>query len=127
MFRCDPSLFIYHESPHSIFLLLYVGDIIITSNICTLITKLSFYFKIKDLKPLAYFFGIEVHRLPFSLYLSQTKYTIDLLKWTKMLGCKSISSSGTLAKLGLTTCPLLFVQLTIIVLLVFYNILPLPS
>ena len=46
----------------------------------------------KDLGPLNYFLGLEVCRSIGSLFLSQTKYAIDLLKKFKMDGVKPYSS-----------------------------------
>ena len=72
-----------------------------------LIIELSFHFKMKDLGPLTYFLGIAVHRLPHGLHLSQTKYALDLVEWTDILGCKPISSPTASAKLNCTISPLL--------------------
>ncbi|CAN6571192.1 unnamed protein product [Malus baccata var. baccata] len=46
----------------------------------------------KDLDPLHYFLDMEVHHTSTGLHLIQTKYFINLLKCTKMLECKSIST-----------------------------------
>lgn len=46
----------------------------------------------KDLDPLHYFLGMEVHRTSTGLHLTQTKYITDLFKRTKMFECKSIST-----------------------------------
>jgi hypothetical protein len=57
--KCDPSLFILHTSQHTIFLLVYVDDIIITGSsanlIQQLIHKLNSEFSLKDLGKLDYF------------------------------------------------------------------------
>ena len=46
----------------------------------------------KDLGPLHYFLGIEVHRSPTSLYLTQSKYARDLLIKSGMESCKSTAT-----------------------------------
>lgn len=48
----------------------------------------------KDLGPLKYFLGIEVLRSKQGIFLSQRKFTIDLLNEVGMLDCKP---SDTLA------------------------------
>ena len=50
-----------------------------------LINKLSHEFAIKDLRSLYYFLGIEVKSFPGRVFLSQHKYTHDILHKTKML------------------------------------------
>lgn len=45
-------------------------------------------FKMKDLKQLRYFLGIEVARLKCRIFLSQRKYVLDLLTETGRLACK---------------------------------------
>lgn len=48
----------------------------------------------KDLGPLKYFLGIEVLRSKQGIFLSQRKFTVDLLNEVGMLDCKP---SDTLA------------------------------
>ena len=64
-------------------LLLYVDDMIITgddtSSITDLKASLSRHFEMKDLDPLSYFLGLEVLSSVDGLYLSQAKYTSDLI------------------------------------------------
>lgn len=48
----------------------------------------------KDLGPLKYFLGIEVLRSKQGIFLSQRKFTVDLLNEVDMLDCKP---SDTLA------------------------------
>jgi hypothetical protein len=49
-------------------------------------------FDIKDLGHLKYFLGIEVAHSKMGLFISQRKYTLDLLKETGMIGCKPMST-----------------------------------
>ncbi|CAM8900446.1 unnamed protein product [Rhodiola kirilowii] len=81
--KADSSLFIYRHGGNSIFLLLYVDDIIVTANSNTLLTKfiasLSHGFDIKDLGPLHYFLGLQVASQADGLHINQLKYAHDLL------------------------------------------------
>lgn len=49
----------------------------------------------KDLGPLHFFLGIEVHQDPKGIYLCQTKYALDLLHKSNMLQAKPYSSPVT--------------------------------
>lgn len=75
-----------------VYLLIYVDDIPITSNnglqISSLITQLGNMFSMKDLGPLNYFLGMEIKLTPQAMYLSQSKYILDLLKKTNMADAK---------------------------------------
>ncbi|XP_041007933.1 uncharacterized mitochondrial protein AtMg00810-like [Juglans microcarpa x Juglans regia] len=51
-----------------------------------LIKSLQGDFALKDLGPLHYFLGIKVIHNSFGLHLSQSKYIVDLLHHTRMLG-----------------------------------------
>lgn len=77
------SLFIYHCSYTTSYLLLYVDDIIFTRNdpsqISHLITALSHAFELKDLGALSYFLGIQIVLTKFGFTLCQSKYAFDIL------------------------------------------------
>ena len=92
----DSSLFIYKEHKVIAYLLLYVDNILLTSNtlafLDTLIHKLSSVFDLKYLGSLHYFLGLQVIRTPSRLYINQAKYAQDLLKKHNMLDCKPASS-----------------------------------
>ena len=79
-----------------LYLLVYVDDILlIGSDHCVaeaFITSLSCHFPVKDLGQLSYFLGIECHFSKEGLFLSQKKYTLDLLQRTHMLQCNSEST-----------------------------------
>jgi len=47
---------------------------------------------IKKPRPTHYFSGVECHRIPSGLFLSQQNYIRDLLLWLKMDGVKPVSS-----------------------------------
>jgi histone deacetylase 1/2 len=89
----DTSLFLYDKSGVTIFVFIYVDDIIVTSSsddaISVLCKSLNAHFAIKDLGDLHYFLGIEVQRTHDGLLLTQEKYAHDLLTRVGMLDCKS--------------------------------------
>lgn len=77
-------------------LIVYVDDIIVTSNdpveISQLKLRLTREFEIKDLGPLRYFLGIEVARSTKGICVSQRKYALDLLSEIGMTACKLIAT-----------------------------------
>lgn len=87
----DHSIFLEHHDTNTIVFLVYVNDIVITSNDAKKISQITHlldqYFKIKNLKDLIYGLGHEVTRNYTSIHLSQHKYTLDLLHDTGMLDC----------------------------------------
>jgi histone deacetylase 1/2 len=88
----DSSLFILHRPQLTVYLLVYVDDIIVVSSTASaiprLIAQLRSEFSVKDLGTLHYFLGIEVDsRTPGSLLLRQHKYSLDLLARAGMLKC----------------------------------------
>jgi hypothetical protein len=104
--RADTSLFIFGHGATTIFILIYVDDILVASPnsalIDRLISKLQGDFPIKDLGRINYFLGVEVIHAPHGLFLSQRKYILDLLQKTNMLTAKTVtspmSSSTTLSR-----------------------------
>lgn len=45
-------------------------------------------FELKDLEVLKYLLGMEVVRSKTGIFLTQRKYVLHLLQYTRMLGCK---------------------------------------
>ncbi|XP_056160962.1 uncharacterized mitochondrial protein AtMg00810-like [Syzygium oleosum] len=84
------------HAQYSIFLLVYVNDIIITGSptapLSTLLESLQKEFAIKDLGELHYFLGIELKRTPDGILLHQTKYAADLLARAKMQDAKPVTT-----------------------------------
>ena len=80
----DYSLFIKKDGHNITVVAVYVDDIILTGNDINCISQLKHYlhdtFSIKDLGTLHYFLGLEVNYIVAGIFLSQTKFTKDLLK-----------------------------------------------
>jgi hypothetical protein len=79
----DPALFVHTSTRGRTLLLLYVDDMIITGDDSQFIAfvkqRLSETFLMSDLGPLRYFLGLEVTSTSDGIFLSQEKYTQDLL------------------------------------------------
>ena len=94
--QADSSLFVYSLASEVIYLLLYVDDIIITGSNLSLIDsfvhKLRHEFSIKDLGTLTYFLGLEFTHSTTRIFLSQLKYTRDLLLRADLLHCKPVAT-----------------------------------
>ncbi|KAF5469540.1 hypothetical protein F2P56_013604 [Juglans regia] len=84
-----------------IYLLLYVDDIVVTSNNSILlnafIDKLSKEFATKDMGSLSYFLGLEAHRTSSGLFLSQAKYAHEILQRAKLVDSKPVSTPMVVA------------------------------
>ena len=105
--KSDTSLFIYNKSSISIFVLIYVDDITVTSSsdeaITALLKVLSAEFALKDLGDLHYFLDIEVKQHKDGLHLSQEKYATDLVKKAGLQSCKPAPTPlSSTEKLSLT-------------------------
>ena len=78
----DHSLFLYTKGNVFLALLVYVDDLVLTSNNTNNCKEFKEYlqrrFTLKDLGPLEYFPRIEVARSLKGLFLCQRKYTLDL-------------------------------------------------
>lgn len=92
----DSSLFILKNRDITIYMLIYVDDIIIVSSSDqateSLIQNLKTDFAVKDLGDLKYFLGIEVKKTRDGLILSQRRYALNLLKKANMEKCKPMST-----------------------------------
>jgi histone deacetylase 1/2 len=94
--KADTSLFYLNKNGVTIFILVYVDDIIVVSSnqkaTEKLLAGLKEDFALKDLGELHYFLGIEVHKSGNGIVLNQEKYATDLLIKVNMASCKSASS-----------------------------------
>lgn len=90
--KADYSLFSYTKGQVQIHVLIYVDDLIVAGNDSVAISKFKGYldtcFHMKDLGHLRYFLGIEIVRNDSGLFLSQRKYTLDILFEAGLLAAK---------------------------------------
>ena len=90
--KSDYSVFTKINKGSILILLVYVDDILITSNnvetVNTFKVFLDAKFKFKDLGTLKYFLGLEVARTEKGISLCQRKFVLELLSDTGLLTCK---------------------------------------
>jgi hypothetical protein len=90
-------LFFFNKGGVTIFVLIYVDDIIVTSSthnaMQVLLQQLGQEFALKDLGELSYFLGIDVSPKKDEIVLTQEKYVTVLLKKIGMSNCKGASTS----------------------------------
>lgn len=94
--KADTSLVFFSREGVTIFLLVYVDDIIVASSSPTtvdaLLRRLRGDFALKDLEDLHYFLGIEVQRVKDGILLSQEKYASEILARVGMKTCKGVKT-----------------------------------
>lgn len=82
--KSDYSLYSKVKDEVITLVLIYVDDILISGNcgksIDKLKAELSAHFHMKDLGPVSYFLGLEIDRSNAGFFVSQRKYTLDLIK-----------------------------------------------
>ncbi|CAM8928769.1 unnamed protein product [Rhodiola kirilowii] len=108
----DYSLFTYEVGDIFLILLVHVDDVVIIGTCSKMIEEVKKFihdaFKIKDLRLLKFFLGIEVARSYSGVFINQRKYVLDLLNDAGLLGCKpSTIPMDTKHKLSLSTSELL--------------------
>jgi histone deacetylase 1/2 len=94
--KADTSLFFMKKGSLTMFVLVYVDDIIVVSSVpgatVALLKKLNEDFALKDLGELHYFLGIEVSKVRNGILLTQEKYANDILERVGMSQCKPVNS-----------------------------------
>jgi hypothetical protein len=91
----DPNIYIKIVKNHLVILVLYVDDLFLTREeylIAQTKRELSAKFEMKDLGLMHYFLGLEVWQKPGEIFLSQSRYAIDVLRRFGMLDCKSMTT-----------------------------------
>jgi hypothetical protein len=94
----DSSLFIFQRSNITLYLLVYVDDIIVVSSSTEaanrLFHQLGTTFPLKDLGSLHYFLGVEVYTQDSGcLLICQRNYALELLQRAGMTKCTPVSLS----------------------------------
>ena len=99
----DTSLFLFQRPQVTMYLLVYVDDIILVSSSVAaadrLVLSLGKAFAVKDLGKLHYFLGLEVTHDDAGLSLTQKKYSEDLLRRAGMLQCKTATTPMSTSEL----------------------------
>ena len=95
--KVDHTMFVKRAANGKIAnLIVYVDDIILTNDdqekSARLKKNLAQEFEIKNRGALKYFPGMEVARSEKGIMVSQHKYIMDLLKETRIIGCKPIET-----------------------------------
>ena len=92
----DHTLFLKRQNGKLTALIIYVDDMIMTSDDQKEIQRLQKYlaieFEMKELGELKYFLGIKVAQSKHGIFLSQWKYVLDLLAEIGTLDCKFVDT-----------------------------------
>ena len=92
----DSALFLRRTDKDTILLLLYVDDMIITSDDLSDIQELKDFlsqqFEMKDLGHLSYFLGLEITHSTDGLYITQAKYASELLSRVGLTDSKTVDT-----------------------------------
>ena len=92
----DSTLFLCRTDKDTILLLLYMDDMIITSDDLSGIQELKDFlnqqFEMKDLRHLSYFLGLEITHSTGDLYITQAKYAFDLLSQAGLTDSKTVDT-----------------------------------
>jgi histone deacetylase 1/2 len=100
------SPFYYNKGGVTVYVLVYVDDIIVASSSIdatkALLKDLEKEFALKDIGEIHYFLGIEVKRTSEGLLLNQQRYAADVIKHANMEKSKAFDTPISLIdKLGL--------------------------
>jgi hypothetical protein len=92
----DSSLLFYSDHTCTIYVLIYVDDIIVVSSdeqfMNKLVKKLNQQFPLTDLGDVHYFLVIEVTHTRKGLLMAQERYARDILQRANMTSCKVVST-----------------------------------
>ena len=92
----DSALFLHRTDKSTILLLLYMDDMIITSDDLSGIQELKDFlsqqFEMKDLGHLSYFLGLKITHSTDGLYITQAKYASDILSRAGLNDSKTVDT-----------------------------------
>jgi hypothetical protein len=108
--KFNTSLFIFRRGTDTVYLLLYVDDIVLTASSVALlqhtISAVKREFAMKDLGPLHHFLGVFALHQANGLFLTQCQFALDILEQAGMVDYKLISMSvDTQAKVSVKSRP----------------------
>ena len=89
----DPNLYYHIDGNECLILVRYVDEIFLTRSDRLIVEwkqALAAKFEMKDLGLMHYFLGLEVWQRIDEIFLSQGKYTMEILKKFGMTECKSM-------------------------------------
>ena len=89
----DPNLYYHIVGNKCLILVLYVDDLFLIDSERLIVEykqALNYVFEMKDLGMLHYFLGLQVWQRTDEIFLSQGKYTVEILKKFGMTECKSM-------------------------------------
>jgi hypothetical protein len=89
----DPNLYYHIVGDECLILVLYVDDLFLTGSESLIVEckrSLTYEFEMKNLGMMHYFLGLEVCQRTDEIFLSQGKYTVEILKKFDMTDCKSM-------------------------------------
>ena len=90
------SIYVFHVDGNTLIVFVYVDDLILTGNIIDVISRIkcqfSNTFETTDLGILHLFLGVQVLPLLDGLFVSQSKYVMDLLKCFNMDDCNACAT-----------------------------------
>lgn len=94
--QSDTSLFVHHSAAATIYILVYVDDLLITGTDSSLINNfiinLNKVFALKDQGELHYFLGLQITRTSSGVQLTQEGYVRDILESTNMSAAAPITT-----------------------------------
>jgi hypothetical protein len=108
--KSNTSLFIFRCGTYTVYLLLYVDDIVLTASSATLLQQtisiLKREFAMKDLEPLHHFLGVFVQHQVDGFFLTQRQFAHDILERVDMVDYKLVSTLvDTHAKISIESWP----------------------
>ena len=89
----DPNLYYHIVGNECLILVLYVDDLFLTGSERLIVECKQAWtakFEMKDLGLMRYFLGLEVWQKTDEIFLSQEKFTMEILKKFGMTECKSM-------------------------------------